>query len=352
MFYKQFLRITNILNPEFVEKFDYWLATLPKDHQKNITASVVSSRLEVHYTLAETILQFAEREKILEKHFLIRCPDCEHFLDRVDIDELPDILTGKVFCEECEEEKSIRLEDIYTTYSVVIEPDVSEEELRTVIERKLGQTKLGSENFSKADSLQFSTVDLYNSFYSPDESAYKRFSELRDRLDLDYGKNTTAKGAALEALALRIFKEIKGIKGTNKIKTQTNQFDCTCISNNMTNYHTVFRYLSPYFIIECKNEKKKPDTNYCNKLLSIMETNEAQLGIIFARQPAAKTCFTLSREHYLEHRRGEKQQILITMSDEDLKFIIDDRVNLLDYLNFKIMQITAGTPNSQYSMLE
>ena len=352
MFYKQFLRITNILNPEFVEKFDYWLATLPKDHKKNITASVVSSRLEVPYTLADKILQFAESENILDKHFLIRCPDCDHFLDSIDIDELPDILTGKVFCEECEEEKSIRLEDIYTAYSVVIEPDISDEELCKVIDRKLGQTKLDTRNFMKADSLQFSTVDLYNSFYSPDESAYKSFSELRDKLDLDYGKNTTAKGAALESLALRIFKEIRGIKGTNKIKTQTNQFDCTCISNNMTNYHTVFKYLSPYFIIECKNEKKKPNTTYCNKLLSIMETNEAQLGIILARQPAASTCYILSREHYLEHRRSGKQQILITMSDEDLRYIIDDKVNLLDYLNFKIMQITAGTPNSHYNMLE
>ena len=27
MFYKQFLTITDLLNPEFVENFDYWLAT-------------------------------------------------------------------------------------------------------------------------------------------------------------------------------------------------------------------------------------------------------------------------------------------------------------------------------------
>ena len=41
MFYKQFLKITDILNPEFVENFDYWLATLPGNNQKNITASAV-----------------------------------------------------------------------------------------------------------------------------------------------------------------------------------------------------------------------------------------------------------------------------------------------------------------------
>ena len=65
MFYKQFLKIMNVLNPEFVENFDFWLATLPKNNQKNITASVVSARLEVGYSLAETILKFSEQNKIL-----------------------------------------------------------------------------------------------------------------------------------------------------------------------------------------------------------------------------------------------------------------------------------------------
>lgn len=43
MFYKQFSVITDILNPDFVENFDYWLATLPQRSKKNITASVVSA---------------------------------------------------------------------------------------------------------------------------------------------------------------------------------------------------------------------------------------------------------------------------------------------------------------------
>lgn len=34
MFYKQFLEITEVLNADFVENFDYWLATLPRNRQK------------------------------------------------------------------------------------------------------------------------------------------------------------------------------------------------------------------------------------------------------------------------------------------------------------------------------
>ena len=81
MFYEQFSKITNLLNPEFVERFDCWLATLPSNNQKNITASSVAARLGASYTQAEEILKYAERQKILEKEFLVKCPDCDSFLD-------------------------------------------------------------------------------------------------------------------------------------------------------------------------------------------------------------------------------------------------------------------------------
>ena len=74
MFYKQFLEAKDVFNPEFVENFDYWLTTLPENNQKNITASVVSSRLGVKYMLADLMLKFAEGKGILEKYYLVKCP--------------------------------------------------------------------------------------------------------------------------------------------------------------------------------------------------------------------------------------------------------------------------------------
>ncbi len=71
MFYKQFLTITDTLNPNLVENFDYWLATLPKNNQKNITASAVSSMLGIKYSFAKLILKFSEEQGILEKYYLV-----------------------------------------------------------------------------------------------------------------------------------------------------------------------------------------------------------------------------------------------------------------------------------------
>ncbi len=353
MFYKQFSRITDILNPEFVENFDYWLATLPANNQKNITASVVSSRLGVKYSLAETILNFAYKEKILERYYLVKCPDCDYNLAVIAKDEIANVLVDPVFCEECEEYKHISVGDIYIAYKVILAPDVTEDEIEREIKKRLNQGDFVEVNFSNADSLLNNKKTLYEVFYSPSESAYNEFKVLRDRLDLDYGKDTTAKGSVLEKLVLEIFKCIEMAKVTNKVKTHTNQFDCTVISGANTVNLSVLAYMAPYFIIECKNEpNNKPNNTYCNKLLSIMDTNASQLGIIVGRIDATSTCFEISREHYLLHSQSNKQRIIITLSDDDLKLIIDDRVNLLEYLEFKIFQVTSNSPNSKFEMFE
>lgn len=350
MFYKQFSTIIDILNPEFVESFDYWLATLPRRNQKNITASAVSARLEVKYSLAESILKFAEKQKILEKYYLVKCPDCDFPIDTVTKDELADILINPVYCDECEEDKHISSDDVYTAYKVILQPDVTEDEIARAIEKRLNQGESTEVNFSQADSLSNNILTLYEAFYNPSESAYEKFKELRSKLDLNYGKNTTAQGDALEVLILEIFNQIKHVVGTNDVKTKTNQFDCTMLCRINTTYPSVFNYLVPYFIIECKNEKKKPNNTYTNKLESIMDTNAAQFGIVFGRKAATSSCFVISREHYLAKKSSNQQQIIVTCCDDDLDYIIDKKVNLLQYIEFKIFQITSNSSTSTFEM--
>ena len=83
-----------------------------------------------------------------------------------------------------------------------------------------------------------------------------------------------------------------------------------------------------------------------------MGTNESQLGIICGRKDATKTCFTIAREHYLKHMDSRKQCIIITFSDKDLKLLIDEEVNLLEYLEYKILQITANAPAATFEMFK
>lgn len=350
MFYKQFSEITKVLNPDFVESFDYWLATLPTRSQKNITVSIVSSRLGVQYTFADFILKFAEEQKILKRQYEVHCPACDSSLGIYNKDDLAEILMERQYCHECDEYRAITPQDVYVTYKVVLKPNVSEAEIARAIEKRLNQGGGTQSNFSKADSLSNDPISLYEIFYNPSESAYSKFKDLRAKLDLDYGDDKTAKGKALEVLILEIFNHIKYVSGSNDIKTKTNQFDCTFLCGVDTVYPSVFNRLAPCFIIECKNEKKKPDNTYMNKLESIMDTNAAQFGIVFGRKNATSPCFTISREHYLLKKNSPQQQIVVTCCDDDLDYIIDKKVNLLQYIEYKISQVTNNSPTSTFEM--
>lgn len=353
MFYKQFLEITDVLNSDFVEDFDYWLATLPRNRQKNITASMIAAKFDVNYSLAEFILKYAEEKKILERYYLVKCPECDDTLAVVSNNELAEILSGYIYCSECDKEEMITTDNIYVAYRVIKQPDVSEEQIYQAIEKRFIQKGNVTENFFQADSLSKNINLLYEEFYHPIESAYLQFKELREKLDLDYGKDTTAKGQSLETLICTIFNKISGVRCTTDIRTKTNQFDCTALCGVRTTTLSIFSYLAPYFIIECKNEPQtKPDNNYCNKLLSIMDTNDAQIGIIFGRMDATSTCFAIARDHYLIHKNSNRHKIIITCSDKDLDYIIDQKVNLLKYLEFKISCITIGSANASYEMYQ
>lgn len=356
MFYKQFLQLIDAVDIQFLNEFDFWLATLPDNQAQNISVSSVAARFEVGYSLAEIVIAYAYNNKILEKKYMILCSnqECEMPYQVVTGDELVPVLGKKIYCHECQEEFYVTPQNVVIVYKRIKKPNIPEADLKKEILKRLDfGEKFSSEkgNFNRADSLMDNIEDLYSLYYNPSESAYNKFELLKDKIDWDYGKSTTAKGKALEVLVLEIFNQIKGVKGTNDVKTKTNQFDCTCLCELTTVFPSVFSFLAPYFIIECKNEpEKKPNNSYCNKLLSIMETNEAQVGIIFGRMSATKPCFTIAREHYLKHSTSRKQQIILTFFDNDLVYLIDNRVNLLTYLSYKIFQITTNAPETTYEM--
>ena len=343
MFFKQFSKITDI-DSDTINTFDSWLIALPKHLQKNITISGASARTGIDYAIVSKLLSFACTEGVLSKHFLVVCPHCNSVLQSIGKDEIVDALNHEQECDECGT-VNITTDNIVNAYELIEHPNVTDSDLSSIVQKHIDSDNT---NFLPADSLSNCLHDLYEAFYNPDESAYNYFSILRNNLDMDYGTNTTLKGNALEKLVLEIFSSIKYVSGTNKIKTNTNQFDCTFICGLKPCMPTIFDYLTPYFVVECKNEKKKPDNTYINKLASILSRNEAKLGIIVGRHDATDPCFTISREHYLISKSTTRPQVIITLSDEDLSRIIDDRVNLLLFLQYKILRVTTGAPNAQY----
>lgn len=352
MFYKQFLNITDSLNPEFVEEFDYWLATLPNNKKRNITISIVSSQLNVLYSQAKAILNFAKEQGILEEYFLVKCPndDCGLVLSEASLQSIYNILSNPIYCHNCDKEYHVSPDDIYVAYKVILSPDVPEEKIYEEIERRLKNKNLISSNFSNADSLINNLSYMYKVYYNPDESAYKELKKIYSTLDSNFKNNTTAKGNTLENLVLKIFGLINGSKVTNKLRSSTNQFDCTIHFPAKLLIPTIFDKLSPYFIIECKNEKKSPSNTYAHKLLGIITLTEAQVGILFSRKPIGKPIFDISYHKYLESKKTNHTKYLICMSDYDINKLINEKVNLLEYLDFKILQLTTNSMKITFEM--
>ncbi len=362
MFYKQFLKIIDVIDEKFVEEFDFWLATLSAREARTISISAVSSRFGVRYGLAKAIVKFAEDEGILKKRYIVICKneDCEFYYQDFDSEELIKVLGTTAYCHNCSQEFQISYENTIIVYSKEKEPNIPETLIEKEIAKRVGdiEQKNFCGNFTGADSLGQDINEIYDLYYKPDESAYEKMKQLQKSLDGPF-TTTKEKGDSLEELALYLFKMIKNISGTNKITTYTNQFDCTMrFSETSESFPSVMQYMSPYFIVECKNETeasgkgKTPSNTYFHKLSDIMSSNEAQIGIVFSRGNPSREDINIARENYLTCRNSKHQKFLISISNNDLEAIIDKKVNLLKYISFKVDMLTMNAKNGTYEMFE
>lgn len=352
MFYEQLLRVTNTFDTELIGELDFWLATLPANRTNNISASLVSSKFGISLSVAKILLKILSDEGILKKHFMGKCPECDMTIKIIKEEELHDFLENpQAFCGNCFKDVYLTIDDVYVAYTRVRKPDATEDEIAKEILKRLNIEEI-TENFSSADSLVNNRFDLYEAYYRPDESAYDELEQLLLALDYDYGKNTTAKGAAYEKLVLVILKLICGFSGTNSIKTFTNQFDCTIACPNSFTILTVFSYLTPYFIIECKNEKKTASNTYFHKLSSIMDGTDAKVGMVFSREHASKEARGIAYTQYLINKNIKNGKIMLSFDDNDLDLIIRKRENVLKYIDFKILELTTNAKNAEYEMFK
>lgn len=298
----------------------------------------------------------------LPKRYLVVCSneECQFFYDDFDADELIKVMGEKVYCHNCSKEFKISYDNILVVFAKVKEPNIPEEKLEEEIMKRIGDTEKNEVygNFSIADSLAKNINEIYNLYYNPDESAYKKMQQLKTALDGPF-KTTTEKGDALEKLILFLFQQIKNVTATNKVKTYTNQFDCTvCFDEYSDSFPYVMKHMSPYFIIECKNETtsegkgKTPSNTYFHKLAGIMDSNNAKIGIIVSRGEPSKEDMIIAHDNFLLHKNTNCPKFLLSFSENDLEKVIDKRQNLLQYMNYKMNVLTMNAKNPTYDMLE
>lgn len=124
MFYKQLEGSAKSFEPQLIEKFDFWLATLPQKYKETITASQLSSRLNITLPTAKALLDHCETLGILAKCYTVKCSNCGRTLRKITQDELPDALLSLIRCDRCGTERFLPLDSVYTTYRVICRSEV------------------------------------------------------------------------------------------------------------------------------------------------------------------------------------------------------------------------------------
>ena len=341
MYYKIFSKTTHKFESDIINKFDLWLASLAEKGGRNITASRVASELNIDFSTASDLLVFSEQQEILNRVYIIRCPECDFIIERIPenvfFDPDTNIMDKKHFCNSCGEYYNVDEEDVYIAYDIAKRPDKAVD----INETPLNEENKG--NFTQADSLT-NIEHLYKIFFAPSESAYNELLSMMQRLDGPF-ENTTEQGHALDSLVMKLIGNIKNSLCSTDIKTTTNQIDCSAIIGISTLFPSVLRELEPSFIIECKNEKTKPAIGYFSKLSDLVINSDSKVGILWTRKKATKSFFEKSYHTYLK-----SEAIIINMFDDDLHELLVKRTNLLDYLSFKIFQVTHNSFGSNFEM--
>ncbi len=333
MYYPSLSTIKNykLIKP-LIEQLDLWLASLPDTIKDRITIDMVTDTFEIPYDLANDLLEELCNVSILKKVYAIMCPNCEFTLKITEREKLIESLAQTKYCYECEEEVNPTSEDISILYSLIQKPSREYTLKRANINEKRQRDNIDS----LLDEIKRNPNTLDSFFFAPNADDYKEWRQLFAALDYNYGKNKTAKGAALDKFISSIFKKVPGISVSNSLRSETNQIDCT-VKNVCSIEHTMFAIFGAVFIMECKNEKKVPNITYFDKLDSIMDTDNIKFGIIVSRKKWANTCNKAAWEKFLKHER-----VIINLCDDDFCKIIDNRGNLLTILHNKYIYLSTN----------
>ncbi|WP_321994173.1 hypothetical protein [Clostridium butyricum] len=355
MYYPELLELVDkIGTKDAVVKLDTYLAFLPNRSEKIITVSNVANKLELDFTIVEVLLKNIYELGLFEQIFICRCPECNREIFTSNRKDLMNKVKEYSYCSKCLKDIDITLDDIYSGYRLIKQPEIDEQVIKEETESLL-KTRLKANPDDGLESLkelfEKHKEKPHDFFYNPSEAEMKRLKEKLDNLDLDYGKETTSQGKALEGLICDLFNICIGMTATPVIRTTTNQIDCT-VRNDYLIPLTVYNELGSIVKVECKNEPEKtPGNTYYHKMYGILNTsksqNEQSVGILVSRENIARTCKDLARQYFLKDNI-----IIINICDIDLKRIIDEKANFLDVLQEKIQTLKNNitTPSEKHNL--
>ena len=327
MYYQTLLTLNKKYGKSIIEQYDIWLYNLPKREEDRISIGKVANELNIEFSLAKNILEDSVELSILEHRYAIKCPECGHAIEIVSIEELYDKINTINSCDACEtEDIQITDEDIQILYKKI---DNNKRKDRT---NKIKTVKKFNSTDTLKDFIEDKIINPNDIFYNPTGEEKNKMIELFEMIGKK-ANNTTEFGNQLRNFTEYVLRIVKIFEAAN-IRTKTNEIDCL-VKNKLY-------FATPYFInelgslivVECKNEKKKPDNTYFHKVQGNLKLYKSNCGIIIAINDPTKAALQLANSNYLIDNT-----IIVSINYEELKKIVYNSLNFLDLLENKIAML-------------
>lgn len=327
MYYQTLLTLKKKYQEKIIEKYDFWLYNLPKREDDRISIGKLANELKIEFIIAKNILEDSVRLNILEHRYAIKCPECGHVIVIVTIEELYNKISEIENCDACETENiKITDEEIQVLYKKIDNGNYEDKK------KEIDPIKEVTETDTLKGFIQDKIIKPNDIFYKPTQEEKERMIELFERIGKK-SSNTTEKGNQLRDYVEYVLRIVKVFEAAN-IRTRTNELDCL-VKNKLY-------FASPYFlnelgnilIVECKNEKEKPDNSYFLKLKGILGLCKGKCGIIVAIQEPTKPALQIANKVFLQ-----EDIFIIAINYEELKNITYNDLNFLDLLENKIISL-------------
>lgn len=324
MLSSQLSKLLEILTEEQLSIVESYITSLTGNLKITVSKFVRETGFDI--ALAKQILNKLVDMDIFSLNFTIRCPECGLLLESTEnISEIP----SEVSCYNCELESDVSTRDVEVIYVIKNIPfAIGHQNKNTAWSTKTGVLT----EDSLATLLQDNNYNINSMIYAPTQDEYMQL-EQHYKAVFDDNKSTTQKGKSLENLVQQLFGLCKHFEVTSDLRLHPNQIDCY-VRNKLCTPGVPGLNGINNFCIECKNEEKTPGSGYINKLHSILTLSNISFGIIVSKAEAPRTFNNLANQIYLK-----ENIVVISVSGLELKEIIMDKRNLLDYIEMKITAV-------------
>lgn len=340
MYFSQLLTLSEYISEERLKKVDAYFASLSNIARQNITVSKVADAIQCDYQVAAAFVQKCIEIKFLEKHFALRCPECQTPI--AEIDSLPVLYNVSMFCPKCErdiENDEINFEtDIMLFFSISNDkfPFVAGQPNNSLVLNASERAAVQSDTFLQG--VQYKLI-TYDDLFDCSTEPYAGLFDLIHRVKGTH-QTTTSQGDALELLICKLFSLCILFRVTTKQRSETNQIDVMVrIMGNVSSY--LFQRMGGCFYLECKNEKDRPSVDYLLKLRSILRDAGMKLGILISRVSEPKTFAENANHIFLKDNI-----VIIRICLDELETLVKNHINLLELLEKKIVEVETAAQKS------